>query len=206
MIDANKSSARGYCHWKTNTKMGQFLLIFYLFLSSPLSIKGDQGFIAILYLHNGQYVSSDSVYTFYNLDGTYFDSLKSREGNEPTCSRIAKGDVVSYYPNMMIYVFFCKLSHDDKVLVRVGGQWKKLSTNAPFSIQSMKEYLLSLDILLKVDDIVYYGKDKIKIKKKLICHIIDVKGDYVAIEICKKKMWFRWKKNYKVLPDRLIYE
>lgn len=77
---------------------------------------------------------------------------------------------------MMIYVFFCKLSHDDKVLVRIGGQWKKISTNAPFSIQSMKEYLLSLDILLKVDDIVYYGKDKIKIKKKLIRHIIDVKG------------------------------
>ena len=171
-----------------------------------MSIKGDQGFIAILYLHNGQYVSSDSVYTFYNLDGTYFDSLKSREGNEPTFLKIAKGDVVSYYPNMMIYVFFCKLSHDDKVLVRIGGQWKKISTNAPFSIQSMKEYLLSLDLLLKVDDIVYYGKDKIKIKKKLIRHIIDVKGDYVAIEICKKKMWFRWKKNYKVLPDRLIYE
>ena len=71
--------------------MRQFLLILCLFLSSPLFIKGDEEFVAILYLHNGQYVSSDSVYTFFNLDGTYFDSLKSREGNEPTCSRIAKG-------------------------------------------------------------------------------------------------------------------
>ncbi|EFA44645.1 hypothetical protein HMPREF0645_0913 [Hallella bergensis DSM 17361] len=186
--------------------MRQFLLILCLFLSSPLFIKGDEEFVAILYLHNGQYVSSDSVYTFFNLDGTYFDSLKSREGNEPTCSRIAKGDVVSYYPNVMIYVFFCKLLHDDKVLVRVGEQWKKLSTNAPFSILSMKEYLLSLDILLKVNDIVYHGKDKIKIKKEMIRHIIDVRGDYIAIKIDKKKMWFRWKKNCMVLPDRLIYE
>lgn len=50
------------------------------------------------------------------------------------------------------------------------------------------EYLLSLDILLKVNDIVYHGKDKIKIKKEMIRHIIDVRGDYIAIKIDKKKM------------------
>ena len=81
-----------------------------IILSLPLISKGSDNLVAVLYLKNGSYVSSDSVYTFLNLDGTLFDELRSRNGNEPTCLKIDRDNAVSYYPDLMIYVFFCKLS------------------------------------------------------------------------------------------------
>ena len=85
-------------------------LLILIILSLPLISKGSDNFVAVLYLKNGSYVSSDSVYTFLNLDGTLFDELRSRNGNEPTCLKIDRDNAVSYYPDLMIYVFFCKLS------------------------------------------------------------------------------------------------
>ena len=60
-------------------------LLILIILSLPLISKGSDNLVAVLYLKNGSYVSSDSVYTFLNLDGTLFDELRSRNGNEPTC-------------------------------------------------------------------------------------------------------------------------
>lgn len=85
-------------------------LLILIILSLPLISKGSDNLVAVLYLKNGSYVSSDSVYTFLNLDGTLFDELRSRNGNEPTCLKIDRDNAVSYYPDLMIYVFFCKLS------------------------------------------------------------------------------------------------
>ena len=94
-------------------------LLILIILSLPLISKGSDNLVAVLYLKNGSYVSSDSVYTFLNLDGTMFDELRSRNGNEPTCLKIDRDNSVSYYLDLMIYVFFCKLSPTRKVLVRL---------------------------------------------------------------------------------------
>lgn len=182
------------------------LLYLVIFLSFPLISKGNDELIAILYFDKGQYISSDSVYTFFNLDGTYFDDLKSRDGNEPTCLRFNKKDVVSYYPDLMIYVFFCKVSNDGRTLVRIGRQWKILDRHTPFTILPMKEYLTSLEIRLEKDDIVYHGKDKTRIRSETLCRIIDARGDFIALKMGNKKVWFQWKNGYHVLFDRLIYE
>jgi hypothetical protein len=106
----------------------------------------------------------------------------------------------------MIYVFFCKLSPTRKVLVRVGHDWKILKTNSPFTVLPTKRYLLSLDIQLRVGDILYDKRDKVKVKRCITRHIIDARGDYVAVVIKKKKLWFRWKRHYQVTPDRLLYD
>ena len=185
-------------------KMKKTLLIL-IILSLPLISKGSDNLVAVLYLKNGSYVSSDSVYTFLNLDGTMFDELRSRNGNEPTCLKIDRDNAVSYYPDLMIYVFFCKLSPNRKVLVRVGHDWKILKTNSPFTVLPTKRYLLSLDIQLRVGDILYDKRDKVKVKRCITRHIIDARGDYVAVEIKKRKLWFRWKRHYHVIPDRLLY-
>ena len=97
------------------------------------------------------------------------------------------------------------LKTTNKIISRVGHDWKILKTNSPFTVLPTKRYLLSLDIQLRVGDILYDKRDKVKVKRCITRHIIDARGDYVAVEIKKRKLWFRWKKNYQVTPDRLLY-
>lgn len=182
-----------------------FIVIIMVLLSPPKYCFGSD--IAVLYLSKGHYISSDSSYIIYNLDGSIFDVLTSRNGNEPTFTRVNPKSVVAYYPDLMIYAFFCIKSSNNKTLIRIGDSWKILYHTTPFSILRDEDYFRNLWIRISKGDRLYKNRNcYILAQKDMDCKIYSVKGDFVSIKIGSIKYWFRWKIKYTVIPDRLLYE
>lgn len=158
----------------------------------------------------GNAISTDSVYILYNQDMTPFCKIEKNEEGDPVCEKL-KGKIVSYYPSWSIITLFSRDFNKEYMEVEVGGAWKLLNKKSIHRSCDLRNFLQSLWYTPQLGDSLY-SLDRKSIKKvnksDTTFNIIDVQGDWIKLKALNNPScyWFRWKNNYRVYQDRLMYE
>lgn len=125
---------------------------------------------------------------------------------ETTCDSM-KNKIIAYYPEWELMVCFYKDFNEKYCCLLIGDKWKLVDKKIIYGIYDTDSFLKKLCYVPGKSDY-FFGNDFKKLDKvpsgeyKILKH----KGDWIYIKSSNCKGWVRWKDNFNVLPNRLLFD